>query len=82
MMKGEAKQKSNLLPYEIIRAASKGSTSAINTVLKHYQNYIHSLAVKDHIDSLGNVYSYPDHETILRLEAKLTSKILLFRAEE
>ena len=36
----KTRNKENLLPFHIIKAASEGDVSAINTVLKHYEGWI------------------------------------------
>ena len=36
----KTRNKENLLPFHIIKAASEGDVSAINAVLKHYEGYI------------------------------------------
>lgn len=82
-MRKKAKSPLNaLLPYEVICAAAKGSPDAISMVLNHYKSYIATLATKEYMDASGNVYTCPDRDMMLRLEAKLTAKILLFRAED
>lgn len=35
----KSRNEENLLPFHIIKAASEGDVSAINTVLKHYEGY-------------------------------------------
>jgi hypothetical protein len=35
----KTRNKENLLPFHIIKAASEGDVSAINAVLKHYEGY-------------------------------------------
>ena len=40
----KTRNKENLLPFHIIKAASEGDVSAINAVLKHYEGYIIKLS--------------------------------------
>ena len=39
----KTRNKENLLPFHIIKAASEGDVSAINAVLKHYEGYSNCL---------------------------------------
>ena len=36
----KSRNKENLLPFHIIKAASEGDVSAINAVLKHYEGWV------------------------------------------
>lgn len=42
----KSRNEENLLPFHIIKAASEGDVSAINTVLKHYEGYIIKLSTR------------------------------------
>ena len=42
----KTRNKENLLPFHIIKAASEGDVSAINAVLKHYEGYIIKLSTR------------------------------------
>lgn len=68
-----------LLPYEVIVDASTGDVDAINAVLKHYERYITSLALRRVYDEDGNDYVIVDEEIRRRLETKLIMKILQFK---
>ena len=70
----------NLLPYKTIRAASKGDPDAVNTVLSHYANYITHMSMRTLYDEHGNVYLCVDETMRRRLEIKLITGILAFRA--
>ena len=61
----KTRNKENLLPFHIIKAASEGDVSAINAVLKHY-------------DESGQVHYCIDETLRRRLETKLITKILAF----
>ena len=79
-----SKEKKNyrLLPYSTIVAATHGDVEAINAVLKHYHGYILALASRDFQTEDGtHLGRHADDDMIAQLEAKLTAKILLFRAE-
>lgn len=68
-----------LLPFPVIEAASKGDVDAINAVLKHYEGYIASLAIRPVYDDDGKGYTIVDEELRRRLETKLITKILTFK---
>ena len=71
----------NLVPYPIIAAAAHGDAEAINTVLKHYERYISTLATKKLFYEYGNSYFCVDDELRRRLETKLITKILTFNVD-
>ena len=83
-LKGEAvnyykhRNKENLLPFHIIKAASEGDVSAINAVLKHYEGYIIKLSTRKLYDESGQVHYCIDETLRRRLETKLITKILAF----
>ena len=54
----------DLLPYEVIQAATTGDPDAIDAVLRHYSGYITSMSLRTLHD---------------RLEMKLIAGILAFR---
>lgn len=69
----------DLLPFSIIKAATEGDITAINQVLKHYQQYINALSTRRLYDENGDEHFYIDEEMKQLLEIKLISKILNFR---
>ena len=69
-----------LLPYPVIVLAAGGDVDAINAVLKHYEGYIAVLATRQLYDGYGNPHLCVDEELRRRLETKLITKILTFRA--
>lgn len=75
-----SKPHSRLLPYATIRAASKGDPDAVNAVLRHYEGYITRLAMRQLHDEYGNTYLCVDEAMRRRLEIKLITGILSFRA--
>lgn len=74
------KTTNSLLPYSVIASASNGDIGAINIVLNHYSRYINSLSIKKLYDNSGNEYVCIDESLRHRIESKLISKILTFRA--
>ena len=69
----------DLLSFSIIQAAASGNVEAINTVLKHYEGYIISLATRRMYDEAGYTYYCVDESLRRRLEIKLITKILDFK---
>lgn len=74
------KKNRDLLPYKTIRAASKGDPDAVNAVLHHYAPYITRMSTRKLYDKHGNVYLCVDEAMRRRLEIKLITGILSFRA--
>lgn len=79
-MKKRSKQaaKANLLPFHIIKAASKGDIEAIHVILKHYEGYIATLSTRRLYDEYGQPHYCVDETLRKRLETKLITKILDF----
>ena len=71
---------SRLLSYHIILAATSGDVEAINVVLKHYEGYIVVLSTRKIYDECGNPHYCVDETLRRRLETKLITKILDFKA--
>lgn len=80
MNKNRNKPRSRLLPYDTIRAASKGDPDAVSAVLRHYESYIARLSMRRLFDESGNTYLCVDETMRHRLEIKLIAGILAFRA--
>lgn len=80
MTKNHNKPHSRLLPYDIIRAASKGDPDAVSAVLRHYEGYIARLSMRRLFDENSNTYLCVDETMRHRLEIKLIAGILAFRA--
>ena len=74
----KTRNKENLLPFHIIKAASEGDVSAINAVLKHYEGYIINLSTRKVYDEIVQVHYCIDDTMRRRLETKLITKILAF----
>ena len=80
MSKRHNKPHEQLLPYETIRAASRGNTEAVCAVLRHYEGYIARLSTRQLYDEYGNAYLCVDEAMRRRLEVKLIAGILSFHA--
>ena len=75
----KSRNEENLLPFHIIKAASEGDVSAINTVLKHYRDTINQIDLPESwYDESGQVHYCIDETLRRRLETKLITKILAF----
>lgn len=74
------KKNRGLLPYKTIRAATKGDPDAMNAVLHHYADYITRMSMRKLYDKQGNIYLCVDEAMRRRLEIKLITGILAFRA--
>ena len=69
---------SELVPYEVILAATKGDTEAILSVLKHYEAYINALSRRRKVLANGTVVWMPDEDIKRELEIELITKITRF----
>ena len=76
----KSKGEKNLPPFHIIKAASEGDVMAINKVLKHYERYIITLSTRKMYDEGGRLHYCVDETLRRRLETKLITKILEFKA--
>jgi hypothetical protein len=72
-------KKNKLLPFALIEAATTGNVTAINAVLKHFEQYINALATRELYDENGIPHLYVDEELKRMLETKLITKILEFK---
>ena len=79
-MKTNKAKNNNLIPYPVIVLASGGDVDAINAVLRHFGDYISVLSTKRLYDESGNPYLCVDEGIRRRLETKLITAILTFRA--
>lgn len=79
-MNTSKKQRRQPLPYDVIVKATEGNSEALDTVLKHFDGYINTLATKRLYDEYGNTYLYVDQYRRQRLINKLISKILGYNA--
>lgn len=68
------------LPYATVKAATQGDPDAVAAVLHHYKGYINKLSMRYLYDQEGNTYFIVDDALRRRLELKLISGILAFRA--
>jgi hypothetical protein len=76
----ESRRHLKLLPYQIIVLASSGDVLAVNAVLKHYEGYIAVLSIRKMYDENGECRYCVDETLRRRLETKLITKILEFKA--
>lgn len=76
------KRKNDLVPFPVIREASEGNVEALNQVLEHYKSYIKTLSTKTVVDEYGQVYYCVDEELKRRLEIRLITATLKFKAEK
>lgn len=77
--KSKQTEKTNLLPFHIVKAASEGDAEALQAVLKHYEGYIVKLSTRKLYDEFGQVHYCVDETLRRRLETKLIAKTLAFR---
>ena len=70
-----------LVPYPIIVAATKGDPEAMKAVVQHFSGYIASLSMRKLYDERGNAYYGVDEDIRERLQAKLMSTVLRFKAD-
>lgn len=78
-MKDKPRTEDQLLPYDIIKAATRGDITAINSVLAHFEGYIAALATRTLYDEHGCPCQYLDPELKRRLETKLIVRVLKFK---
>ena len=69
-----------LLPRDTIQAATLGEPDAVAAVLRHYEGYIAKLSTRRLFDEYGTTYLCVDEALRRRLEIKLISGLLTFKA--
>ena len=69
-----------LLPRDTIQAATQGEPDAVAAVLRHYEGYIAKLSTRCLFDEHGNTYLCVDEALRRRLDIKLISGLLEFKA--
>lgn len=74
----KTRNKENLLPFHIIKAASEGDVSAINAVLKHYEGYIIKLSTRKLYDESGQVHYCIDETSASQIRNKADHKDIGF----
>ena len=77
---GEPDAVAAVLRYATIQAATQGDPDAIAAVLRHYEGYIAKLSTRCLFDEYGNTYLCVDEALRRRLEIKLISGLLAFKA--
>ena len=81
IMKGMA-MKENALTYELICAAVNGEKTALEEILRFYDDYINALATVKVEDSQGKTYRYIDEDLKARIQLKLIKAIPKWRGTE
>ncbi|RGM76612.1 helix-turn-helix domain-containing protein [Ruminococcus sp. OM06-36AC] len=78
IMKGMA-MKENDLTYELICAAVNGEKTALEEILRFYDDYINALATVKGEDAQGKTYRYIDEDLKARIQLKLIKAIPKWR---
>ena len=81
IMKGMA-MKENDLTYELICAAVDGEKTALEEILRFYDDYINALATVKGEDAQGKTYRYIDEDLRSRRQLKLIKAIPKWRGTE
>ena len=81
IMKGMA-MKENDLTYELICAAVDGEKTALEEILRFYDDYINALATVKGEDAQGKTYRYIDEDLKARIQLKLIKAIPKWRGTE
>ena len=68
-----------LLPFDTIKAATQGDSTAMNAVMRHFGGYIATLSLRPMRDENGNERYSVDENIRRELEAKLAAAVLKFR---
>ena len=77
-MTNESSKTAEILPFEVIAAATQGDTDALCKVLEHYDGYIANLSMRIVRDEHGNSFLYVDEEMRNRLKVRLIARTLAF----
>jgi hypothetical protein len=67
------------LPFNTIKAATRGDIQAMNTVNQHFGGYIAKLSIRPMRDADGNERYAVDESIRRELEAKLAAAVMKFR---
>ena len=68
-----------LLPFDTIKAATRGDIEAMNAVNRHFGGYIATLSLRPIRDEEGNEKYAVDESIRHELEAKLAAAVLKFK---
>ena len=74
--------KENDLTYELICAAVDGEKTALEEILRFYDDYINALATVKGEDAQGKTYRYIDEDLKARIQLKLIKAIPKWRGTE
>lgn len=66
----------NLLPFEVIQAATQGESEGLAKVLKHFEGYIGKMSTRIYYDEFGQSYYHVDPELKQRIECRLVAQII------
>lgn len=77
-MTKENRKNAEMLPFEVIAAATQGDTIALCKVLEHYDGYIATLCTRTLRDEYGNSFLYVDEDMRNRLKIRLIARTLAF----
>ena len=79
MTKGQYQKHAEMLPFEVIAAATQGDTDALCKVLEHYDGYIAKLCTRLVRDDYGNSFPMVDEEMRNSLQHHLITRTLSFK---
>ena len=69
-----------LLPFDVILAATQGDINALHKVVEHYDGYIAKLCIRSFRGKNGDYY-YVDEEMQNRLKMRLVERTLKFKLD-
>ena len=78
-MKKNEKIKYPLQAFEVIADAIIGDVTAIQMLLKHYDQYINKLSLRKYYDEYGGEQYFLDNELKSCLQIKMIAKTLQFK---
>lgn len=66
-----------LLPFDVIEAATQGDSEALAKVMKHFENDIAKKSLRIFYDEFGQSHLHVDDELRQRIECKLMAQIIM-----
>ena len=66
----------NLLPFEVIEAATQGDSEALAKVLEHFHGYILKMSMRYYRDENNQSYQSIDEELKRRIECRLITQLV------
>ncbi|MGN1304838.1 MAG: helix-turn-helix domain-containing protein [Oscillospiraceae bacterium] len=79
MTKGHYQNPAEMLPFEVIAAATQGDTNAMCKVIEHYDGYIAKLCTRTLRDEYGNTIPYVDEKCVTGSKYALSHEHLCLR---